>query len=487
MVMEDRDSSQALPGQQMRMILIGKTGAGKSTTGSTIIGEEVFKSQVGLNSETKVCGFAEKIRHGQNIVVVDTPGLCDTDGDDELIRERITQSLFGVAPGPHAIIYVVKGTDRFTDGEVKVFEMLKEIFGEKMTSFMIVIFVGKDVLDKNKVDFEKQLEGSKHLQGVLKEADNRYLLFNNEGDVHEKALMVGKLMEMVKQVVAQNGGGCFRHRFAYNVEKTMSKMVTEEIRGRTGQTIPVISEEAEYSRPKQPVAPKRNSGQGIPVPPHEAGMETADDGFSHAALQAVNSKQEVHDLHKRVKTRLQHFFKPKPKSPPEAEFRQRTPIQSSRNSFEIKEARGGDRSHGEVQMQIGQKAPNTTPPQSPQEVPEYSASEDLIHKDLVCHWKSGDAHIEDVLNQLQDQLVRELRTNDDAHFTYEVPVKPRMSLVEKQRLVEDTLKKKILNNPEELNEAQKEELEKVGQSVGQKIKEGMSKFALTKIDKCSLM
>ncbi|KAK7107514.1 GTPase IMAP family member 9-like [Littorina saxatilis] len=448
--MEDTGSSQAFPATRMRIILIGKTGAGKSTTGNTILGAEEFHAQVGINSVTSEGGIGYTERYGQELMVLDTPGLCDTQHDITEISKRITRSLLLVAPGPHAIILVLKCNERFTEEQIKVLDALKDIFGPQMTSYMIVILVGKDELDMHGENFEEQLEKAEKLKKVLQEADNRYLLFNNRGDVYEKELMVGKLLEMVNQVVSQNGGCCFRHRISRELDGTMSKMVTEEIRKITGQTIPIISEEAEYSQPRstRPKSPKQISGQGSPMPPHEAGIGTAEDDFSHSALQAVNSKQEVYDLHMRgaVKTRLQQFSKPEPKSP-EAEFRQRTPIQSPRNSFEIKEARGGQ------------------------------------HSELVCHWKSDEAQAEEVL----DQMLRKLKTNDDAPFIYDIPDKPKMTLADKQRLIEDALRKKIMNKPEQLNEAQKEEMKKVVKSVGQKIKGGMTKFAVKAIDQCSLM
>ena len=339
---------------------------------------------------------------------------------------------------------------------------------------------------------------------MLQEADNRYLLFNNEADDDEKATQVEQLMLLVKANVKKNGGGCFRHKISRELDQAKVKMVKEEMRKRRASVKPEVKEETPSKETESTAATRRSGHESGNSPENEEEANAADE-VTHADQQAILRKQEVQALKNRgtVQSRLSKFAKaPSPKASlekPPRRFRPRTPL----GSFERTESPSGKSQSPRCNWELRK---STEDPQkiasdvasldvSQQTSPEVAAAPgdkkqtapDEAPTDLVQEWSSDDEEMEDFLNQFEEQIMTELTQTDDCPFTYEVPDKPGKSLAAKRRLMEDSIMRKVVSHPEELNDVQKEELDKAVQSVGTKFKEGMTKFAVKSIDQCRLM
>ncbi|KAJ8018777.1 GTPase IMAP family member 4 [Holothuria leucospilota] len=206
----NRNISKPSSLNDLRIVVTGKTGVGKSAVANTILGEKLFEEGSTTKSVTSLSRGITREINGRKISVIDTPGLQDTDRPPKEVLREIARVMKIFHNGVHVFVYVLNmASPRFTYEDRSSLAAIEMKFGSNMKQYRLLVYTHPEnsLTDEMTLEnfFHSQRVENEHIASLFDETDGYMIAVNNNAQLPaEKKWNQNAVLALIDKLVARN-------------------------------------------------------------------------------------------------------------------------------------------------------------------------------------------------------------------------------------------------------------------------------------------
>ncbi len=224
--------------EPFNLLILGKSGNGKSALGNHLLNKQVFKSRRSPSSVTKRCQREEGHIGNRPIVVVDTPGTMDTHLDPDELMKHLAEATVLSPDGYHAFLLVFSSITRITAEEKEAVEIIAKLFGRGFFKYAIFVFTFGNVFNADLKTQSDQLAAFEdyindldpEMKAFIGRCQGGYILVNAvEGNEALKKNTNVEILGMVEDLVTANKGRRYTNEYFEAVQEQLIQKQKHEL------------------------------------------------------------------------------------------------------------------------------------------------------------------------------------------------------------------------------------------------------------------